>query len=164
MLIMDCSNQIRQINAEIARKAVHVYRQPQGVVPHHDGIEDSFWDDNLFNPYNRIRKHEFASCIQCNYLWKCILCGRKNKAQYFLSDIYMMVLIGFLSFRNSRRFFNELGGSSSSNHEFRRQLQRRFKKEVTLDVFAASEPDSELRAAMNGGLGAAKAADGIGCS
>ena len=91
MLIMGCMHRIKRINAEITKKAVYVYRPPQGVVPR--GVEDSFWDDDLFNTYFRFRKHEFLRILHAMHLsGKYILCGRKNKAQYFPADICMMVL------------------------------------------------------------------------
>ena len=97
MLIMGCMHRIKRINAEIAKKAVYVYHPPPGVVPH--GVEDSFWDDDLFNSYFRFRKHEFLDILHAMQLsGKYILCGRKNKAQYFPADICMMVLMRRLAY------------------------------------------------------------------
>ncbi len=97
MLIIGCMHSIKRIKAAIAKKARYVYRPPLGVVPH--GVEDSFWDDDLFNAYFRSRKHEFLHVMDAMRLsGKSILCGRKNKAQYYPADICMMVLMRRLAF------------------------------------------------------------------
>ena len=47
MLSMGCNSmhRIKRMNAAIAKKAVDVYSQPPGDVPH--GVEGSFGDDNM---------------------------------------------------------------------------------------------------------------------
>ena len=87
LFIMGCMHCIKRINAEITKKAVYVYRPPPGVVPH--GVEDSFWDDDLFNSYFRFRKHEFLRILHAMHLsGKYILCGIKKR----LCDIYHSII------------------------------------------------------------------------
>ena len=69
---MGCMHCIKRINAEMTKKAVYVYRPPPGVVPH--GIEDSFWNDYLFNSYFQIQV-QFLFQIQCYSSDAAVLLG-----------------------------------------------------------------------------------------